>query len=323
MRTKLTRRKTLLVAAVAAIIVVFGTVLYLMRDPLPHFMSRRSRVAKVAVSAPVRDSTALIHTVRVTATSGLVVDLAVRRHVSDTAGARLPLVVILGGHVTGAEAVRVVGETPGIIVAAVAYPFAGDHRPSTLTFLRQIPMIRGAMLDTPPAIMLAADYLLAMPDVDTTRVEGVGVSLGAPFMTIAGALDSRFGRVWAIHGSGGSYVPLEANMKRTIKFAPLRAVAALIANVIIGGPRLAPENWAGQIAPRPFIMVNASDDERMPRAAVDALYRSAGQPKEIIWISGGHVHPNSPVVQQLLEIVMERVRRGSPPGSELLKNGTP
>ena len=305
-----TRRTLLLGIAAAAAMVVASGVLYLMRDPLPRFMARRSSVSNVEVGSPVPDGQSLVQTVRISATSGLVVDLAVRRHASDSASKRLPLVVILGGHVTGAEAVRLVGETPGIMVAAVAYPFAGNHRPSALTFVRQIPMIRGAMLDTPPAIMLAADYLLARQDVDSTRVDAVGVSLGAPFMTIAAALDARFTRVWAIHGSGGSYAPLEANMKRTIPFAPLRSVGALTANVIIGGPRLAPEKWAGRIAPRPFIMINARDDERMPRAAVDALYRSAADPKEISWMSGGHVRPGAPVIQQLLDIVIGRVRSG-------------
>jgi hypothetical protein len=306
----MTRKARFLVAlAVATVLPGLGAV-HLMRDPTARFIERRSAIAAVDAGKPVRDGESLIQTVRLTATSGLVVDLAVRRHRADTTNERLPLVVILGGHVTGAGAVRLVGETPGLVVAAVAYPFAGDHRPSKLTFLRQIPMIRGALLDTPPALMLALDWLLAQPGVDPYRIEAVGVSLGAPFVTIAGAIDSRITRVWAIHGSGGSYAPLEASMKKTIPFAPLRSVAALTANVIIGGPRLAPERWVARIAPRPFIMVNARDDERMRREAVDALFEAASEPKEIIWMSGGHVHPGSPVIQQLLDVVLARVRQG-------------
>jgi hypothetical protein len=149
------------------------------------------------------------------------------------------------------------------------------------------------------------------PDVDTARVEAVGVSLGAPFMVIAGALDTRFARVWALHGSGGSYVPLEANMKRTIHFAPLRAVAAAISNVIIDGPKLDPVRWVGRISPRPFIMVNARDDERLPRSAVGALFASAREPKELVWMSGQHVHGDKATIQRLVAIVMDRMRRSS------------
>jgi len=190
----------------------------------------------------------------------------------------------------------------------ISYPFTGDLRPDALTFLREIPKIRAAFLDTPPAVMLALDYLMKVPTVDTTRIEAVGVSLGAPFMCVAGALDPRFSRVWALHGSGGSYVPLEANMKRTIHFAPLRAAAAGIANVIINGPHLDPVHWVPRIAPRPFVMVNARDDERLPRSAVDALYASARDPKEQVWMSGRHVHGDKETIQRLVAIVLERMR---------------
>lgn len=115
------------------------------------------------------------------------------------------------------------------MVAAVSYPFTGDPWPDAATFLREIPRIRGAFLDTPPAIMLALDYLLRRPDVDRARVETVGASLGAPFVCIAGALDPRITRVWALHGSGGSYAPLEANMRRTIHLAPVRVLAGALA----------------------------------------------------------------------------------------------
>jgi hypothetical protein len=180
-------------------------------------------------------------------------------------------------------------------------------RPSRTGFLRQLPGIRRAFLDTPPALLLALDYLYGRDDVDTTRIEGIGVSLGAPFMTIAGALDPRFARVWAIHGSGGSYAPLEANMRKTVAFAPLRVVAAAAASTIIAGPRIAPERWAGRISPRPFVMINARHDERMPRAAVQSLYAAAREPKELIWMDGRHIRGDAPTIQQLIGIVMRRM----------------
>jgi hypothetical protein len=190
----------------------------------------------------------------------------------------------------------------------MSYPFAGDPRPDALTFLREIPRIRAAFLDTPPALMLSLDYLLGRADVDRSRVELVGVSLGAPFVTIAGALDSRVTRVWVMHGSGGSFAPLEMNMRRSIPLALLRYPAAALANVIIDGPRLAPERWVSRIAPRPFVMVNASGDERLPRGSVDALYRSACAPKEQIWMAGQHVHGDSATIRRLSAIVLARVR---------------
>ena len=285
---------------------------YLLRDPLPRFLARRSSLDTVTEGAPMLDRGYEIQQVRLVATSGLAVELTTRRAIEDSTG-RLPLVVVLGGHHTGRDAVRLLGDTRGTVVAAVSYPFTGDPRPDAATFLREIPAIRGAFLDTPPALMLALDYLLGRSDVDSTRVEAVGVSLGAPFVSIAGALDTRFTRVWVLHGSGGSFAPLERNMRRTIRFAPVRIVAAALANVIIAGPRLAPERWVPRIAPRPFVMVSAEGDERLPRAAVESLYRSAGEPKTLVWMPGRHVHADTATIRQLADIVLARVRAPGAP----------
>jgi hypothetical protein len=305
------RKKVFLIAAATLCVGLTATIAYLLRDPQPHVVARRSSIDQIVERDPTIIGKSQIHNARLLATSGLVVDVSVRRQLSDTIG-RLPLVVLLGGHVTGARATEMVGDTPGVLVAAVSYPFEGDLRPSKLTFLKQIPQIRGAFLDTPAALMLALDYLLSRPDVDSTRVEGVGVSLGAPFITIAGALDPRFSRIWAIHSSGGSYGPLEASMRHSISNAPLRYLSAAVANVIINGPSLAPDQWVARIAPRPFIMVNAEDDERMPRENVELLYRSASLPKEQIWMTGGHIHADQHTIQRLVAIVLSRVNARTP-----------
>jgi hypothetical protein len=302
------RTKVVALTLVVVALLVGGFAAYLLRDPLPHFVARRSALASAVEGDPIVDGGYVLTPVRVTATSGLALDLMVRRAIADSAAGPLPLAVILGGHYTGRQAAARLGETPGVLVATLSYPYTGDPRPDALTFLRDIPKIRLAFLDTPPAVMLALDYLSTRPDVDPSRTEAIGVSLGVPFISIAGALDPRFTRVWALHGSGGSYAPLEANMKREIGFAPLRILAAGIATVIINGPRLDPVNWVPRIAPRPFIMVNASEDERLPRPAVDALHESARDPKELIWMSGKHIHSDRETIQKLVEIVMGRMR---------------
>jgi dienelactone hydrolase len=304
------RKKAVLLTAGALTLVIGSATAWLLRDPLPHFQSRRSELATVSETPPVVEEGYELTDVRLTATSGLTLQLMVRRAVADSAATRLPLAVILGGHYTGREAARMLGETRGVVIAALSYPYDGSPRPDVIEFLRDIPRIRGAFLDTPPAVMLALDYLLRRPDVDTTRVEAIGVSLGAPFICIAGSLDTRVTRVWALHGSGGSYTPLKANMRKAIPFGPLRAMAAGVANVIIDGPRLDPVRWVPQISPRPFVMVNASGDERLPKAAIESLYAAAREPKELVWMPGLHVHADRETIEQLVAIVMGRVRSG-------------
>jgi fermentation-respiration switch protein FrsA (DUF1100 family) len=284
---------------------------YLLRDPTPRFVERRSHLVAASESpAEPIDGHSIRH-VHLTAASGLEVDLLVKQPTEDSAArqpdVRRPLVVLLGGHVTGRDAVKLIPATRGAVVASLSYPFKGDTRLKGLSILPKVPKIRGALLDTPPALMLALDYLLAQPGIDSSRVEGVGVSLGAPFVVIAGAMDPRFTRVWAIHGSGGSYTPLEHNMRRNIRVAPLRVPLAALATVVIAGPRLAPERWAPRIAPRPFVMINATADERIPRSSAEQLFASAREPKDIIWVPGRHVRARPEVVRQLVDMVLDRI----------------
>ena len=288
------------------VVALGGGAAWLLRDPRPHFESRRSTLLRATAGAPVVEEGSTLTPVRLEATSGLQVDITVKRALADS-GRTLPIVLVLGGHRTGKESARIVGPTPGVVLAGMSYPYGGDPRPEVITFLRDIPKIRQAFLDTPPAAMLALDYLLAMPDVDTARVEGVGVSLGAPFIVMVGALDTRVSRVWAIHGSGGSYAPLEQSMRRSIKITPLRWVAAAIANVIIAGPRIAPDRWVADISPRPFVMLNAREDERLPLAKILELYERAREPKEMIWVEGAHVRADTAVIRPLVRIVLDRL----------------
>ena len=283
------------------------------RDPTSRFLDRRSHLVHATVNRVEVIGDHLVESVRLRAASGLEVNLLIKRPLPVAGGdgpaprVRRPAVLLLGGYVTGRDAVRLIPESRGAVVAAMNYPYHGERRLSGLQILFQVPAIRRAVLDTPPAVMLAVDYLSSLTDVDPTRIEGVGVSLGAPFMVIAGALDQRLGRVWSIHGSGGSYGPLAANLRRSVRFAPARAAVAGLGSLLISGPRLAPERWVGRIAPRPFVMLNARDDEQMPRPFVRRLYESARQPKQIIWVPGGHVRAKPEIVRPLVDTVLARI----------------
>lgn len=312
-----------LTALILVVLCAAGGAGWLLRDPAPGMLERRSTLVHVAEGEPVAADSHTIQVVRLKAASGLMVDLTVKRHVSDSAG-KYPLAVILGGHRTGKDAVRLLENTRGVVVTAVSYPYAGDPRPYAAQLARDIPRIRRAFLDTPPALMLALDYLLNRDDVDISRAEGIGVSLGAPFIVIASALDPRFSRIWVVHGSGGSFAPLQHNMREHISFGPLRYAAAGLTNLIISGPRLAPERWVANSGGRGFVMINARDDERMPPGAVHSLFAAASEPKEMIWMPGGHVRSLAESVRPLVDTVMARIagpaepRRKDAPESELL-----
>ena len=297
--------------AAGAFLLLCGMTLWLLRDPAPRFAERRSTL--VAVEEGLVDVSAghVSQPVRLRASSGLSVDLLVRAPHSpleeDLASGGRPLLLILGGHRTGEQAAMLVEDTRGTVVAAMAYPYDGPVNIKGLTVLKYVPRIRRALLDTPPAVQLTLDYLLSRSDVDPTRVELVGVSFGSFFAAVAAGLDPRVTRLWLIHGAGQPYTLFEHSLERSIPHRAPRAVVAAVAYVLAAGPRLAPELWVPQVAPRPVIMINALDDERLPREAVEALYASTREPKEQIWLTGQHVQPNrQEVVRQLVDVVLSR-----------------
>ena len=313
-------RRRLAIASGVAALLFAGVAALLLRDPTPYFLERRSRLEVVRVDTLERDSAYTNERVRLEAESGLRVDLLVRAPRSDSAAGgvtesraarpRRPLFVILGGYETGQRAAALFQDTHGMVIAALSYPYDGPVRLKGLAVVRHVPAIRRALLDTPPATMLALDYLLARADVDTSRVELLGASFGTAFGCIVGALDQRVTRVWSLHGAGKPYTLISHNLRKSVPFAPARMLVAGLATLLASGPRLAPERWAGRIAPRPFVMINAAEDERMPREAVMALYESAGEPRELVWLPGVHVQSNrKEVLESLVNTVLERAAR--------------
>jgi dienelactone hydrolase len=273
-----------------------------------EFTQRRGTVMSAQVTPEESHGGAFVSAmVRVTANTGLSVDFRVLRPAGPTRP--LPLVVILGGHETGRDAVDLVGDPGPMVVAALNYPYDGPAKPrSWRQILGTIPAAQRALLDTPPAVSLALDWLVAQPWVDRTRVELVGASLGVPFAAVAGARDPRFRRVWLIHGAADNRDLLEHNLRSRIATGWLRAGAADLLYLLAYGPTLEPARWVPRIAPRPVVIIGATDDERLPRANVERLYAAAGEPKELLWTQGRHIEPSRPeVLRQLLAVVRTRV----------------
>lgn len=297
-----------LVVGALKVVALAAITAWLLRDPTPTFDARRSALARAEVGSVTSDGVTSEQDVRIVATSGLSFEVAIRRPAApESVTVRRQLFVVLGGHERGKGAAQLIGDTRGAIFASIEYPFSGNHRAKGLAVLAEVPAIRRALYDTPPAVSLALDHLLSRPDVDPARVELVGASFGAPFATIAAARDERVSRLWLAHGGGDTYALIARGLEREIANAPLRAGVAHLGNLLASGPRFTPEQWIGQLAPRPLVMLNAEEDEKIPRRSVDILYAAAGEPKELIWLPGKHMMGSRPeVIEQLIAAVQAR-----------------
>lgn len=169
----------------------------------------------------------------------------------------------------------------GWTVLAIDLAEHGERAPATPP---TDPLIRRRLV-TKPAFMtqsladLAAgvDLLVATSGVDPDRIGYAGFSLGGMLGTVFTAGEPRI-RAAAIV-IAGSFAYQRYWERGTDEERERRRRAAEATD---------PAFFAGAIAPRPFLMVNTTDDPIFPREAVETLFAAAGEPKELRWRPGTH-----------------------------------
>lgn len=117
----------------------------------------------------------------------------------------------------------------------------------------------------------ALDYLDTRPEVDPSRMAYVGISWGAITGITFAAYEPRLKVMVSMVGGGG------------------------FLEKILGGPHpqlaareLDPVNQVGKIAPRPLLLLNATQDHMIPRMYAEALQRATGPGAKIVWVETDH-----------------------------------
>jgi len=210
-----------------------------------------------------------------------------------------PAVVLLAGLNTGRESldwVMDVPETRRVAFLTLDYPYQGKTHFENLEFLQNLGPIYQALFDGVNAGIYARRYLAKLPEIDPKRIFIVGVSFGAFYSIVSGAMDPEFAMVGAFFGGADFAALLNHNMERQgiLKFAPVRWLASRIGALILHP--LEPTLWAPRITPRPLLMINGRQDESVPREYVTMLFDAAGEPKKLIWIDSQHIDRQGPAI---------------------------
>ncbi len=277
-------------------------------DPTLQYMDRKGQLIDVQQTRQWQDGDSIYTEVTLISSSGLRVDLTTR--IPHTSTQPRPLVLLLGGRRTGRDAVKLITDTHGVALAAISYPYSGNPRAKGMALITDLYDIQQAIRDTTPAIMLAMDYLITQPQIHPQRVELAGVSLGAFFVSVPGALDARFRRVWLIHGAGEPAKVLGKGTERYLSSAALCTIAGRLLGWMTLSHHLEPEQWVGRIAPRPVIIINARQDPSFPPSSIAALHNAVNEPNEIIWTEGEHIMPSrSEIVEAISNLVLQRVAK--------------
>lgn len=171
------------------------------------------------------------------------------------------------------EAARVPWVRRGVAVASIDFPLHGERASAKLSeiLLAGLADLRGS--ERAHALVLwegfanqalhdlgrALDALSPHPEIDIDRTAYAGFSLGAIIGALFCAREPR-----------------------------LRAAALALGGGGFGPAALDPVHHIAGFAGRPLLLINATDDQRIPRSAAEALHAAALDPKELLWFDGGH-----------------------------------
>lgn len=277
------------------------------------FDTRQGRIESV-VSAPATTAAGQqSESVQLNSSSGLQVSFRVIR--GTDAGEPLPILLVLGGHRTGSDAVELFGEVGQRAVIGVDYPYDGpDKVRGAVNIAKTIPLARRAFLDTTPAVSLIVDWLVQQAWADASRIVVVGASLGVPFAASATARDPRIAGMMLVHGAADNRLWLEAQIARRIDAKMLHYPLSVVLHWLAYGPVLDTSKNVARSGPRPVLLVGARADERTPAGQTELLYAAATGPKRMRFTEGQHIEPDrKDIIAELLHIADEEMSFLAPP----------
>lgn len=162
------------------------------------------------------------------------------------------------------------------------------HDHSHLEALRKNPArLTEALRQTVLDARRARALLAAHPEVDAARIGITGISLGGIVCALVAGVDGEFARVVPLLSGGDlAWLIFETRETRLLRSAievsgmTRERFAELIAPV-------EPLHFGSRILPQHCLMINASEDEVIPREATEALHRAMGEPT-LLWVPRGH-----------------------------------
>ncbi|MEE9271342.1 MAG: prolyl oligopeptidase family serine peptidase [Candidatus Krumholzibacteria bacterium] len=272
-----------IILLVLAAILYAGGEIYRRHDYRSEFLERKGRLVSVEETRIEQGPDHSLFQLRFANDSGIETQ-GYFRLPSEGSGP-YPALVILGGVRTGRKTLDYVGPTEGLALLALDYPYEGKkNNLSAWEFVTGLAAMRQAVINTVPAVMLGVDYLLDRDDIDSERIVLIGGSVGAFFAAAVAAADLRIDAVVLLFGGGDLRAIGEANldMPAIIARPAVWPLAVLVSPV-------EPLKYIDQIAPRPLLMLNGTDDPRIPERCSRLLHERAKDPKTIRWIPAGHV----------------------------------
>jgi len=206
-----------------------------------------------------------------------------------------PCLIIMhgyGGDKNGLQMLAPAFAARGIATFAIDAEYHGDRKqPGSDILGAYIYRNRDALRQTVIDLRRAIDFLQSRREIDAKRIGYIGLSMGGILGGILAGVDERVqAPILIVAGGDWGYLfaksqhPAAAQLRQ--KQPELFNNPQKVNEVL--GP-VDPVNWVGRISPRPLLMINGKDDQIVPKECTERLFAAAKQPKEIVWLEGGHL----------------------------------
>lgn len=214
-----------------------------------------------------------------------------------------PLVVVLAGFRTGREALELFAPHGEARIAAFEYPYSPDRWEREPAWSR-IPAARSAALRVPAQVAALRAWLEDRGLVARDRTALLGFSFGAVFAPAVQRLAAERGAPYGAVGLAFGGAGVDRMVRRALDREPGWLAAAAGEAVAVATAPLEPARHLPRL-PGTFMLVHGKRDPRIPPASADRLTRLTPDPKRVVRIDAGHLHPGK---RELLARVAELFR---------------
>jgi hypothetical protein len=219
---------------------------------------------------------------------------------------KLPVVMVLGGLVTGADNIRYIKDAGDNAIVGYAWPIPVRLH-GVSAFMLQAPGLYHNVMTIPGQVASALHWLMNQPWADAERISLLGFSQGAlaaPAVQDMAAHDGiRIG--WTIIAYGGA--PLGAVLAGNPHMKPTWLGEALAPLVDLVFHSLEPNIHLPRLSGK-FLVLEGRDDRLIPEAARNLLREAVPQPKTVITFEGDHMGVG-PDKMALLQKIIETSKK--------------
>src|SRR5208337_2737116 len=200
---------------------------------------------------------------------------------------KLPVVLVLGGLVTGADSIRYIKDAGDNAIASYAWPVPVRLH-GVSAFMLQAPGLYHNVMTIPGQGASVLHWLISQPWADAERLSLLGFSQGAlaapAVQDIAAHDGTRVG--WTIIAYGGA--PLGALLAGNPHMKPAWLGKVLAPCVDLVFHSLEPTVHLPRLSGK-FLVLEGRDDSLIPEAARNLLREAVPEPKTVITFEGNHM----------------------------------